>query len=399
VARRFGSYLLLRRLAVGGMAEVFLARRQGIEGFQKTIVIKRIRQHLSEQPSFVKMFLNEARLAAELIHSNIAQVFDLGRVGKFYFIAMEYVNGRDMRQVIPQAQKKGIFFPLEYSLKVARDVCEGLYYAHRKTDDRGNPLNIVHRDITPENIMVSFDGEVKILDFGVAKAENLVGETRAGEVKGKLGYLSPEQITGKTVDHRADIFSLGVVLYEWLSGRRLFSGNSDVEVLKSVIEGRIYPPSYFKPDVPRPVEEIVLRALERNRELRYQSAWDMLADIDMFLSGQRFVPTNIHLSNFMRQIFTEELSSPPPEELAEEEAASAEEGEETRIVEAAVTGAAGGAMTGEKRRIELELNAEHLRTLSELARRKKLQPAELAAEIISRFVDLLLEEVTDGKKK
>lgn len=399
MARRFGSYLLLRRLAVGGMAEVFLARRQGIEGFQKTIVIKRIRQHLSEQPSFVKMFLNEARLAAELIHSNIAQVFDLGRVGKFYFIAMEYVNGRDMRQVIPQAQKKGIFFPLEYSLKVARDVCEGLYYAHRKTDDRGNPLNIVHRDITPENIMVSFDGEVKILDFGVAKAENLVGETRAGEVKGKLGYLSPEQITGKTVDHRADIFSLGVVLYEWLSGRRLFSGNSDVEVLKSVIEGRIYPPSYFKPDVPRPVEEIVLRALERNRELRYQSAWDMLADIDMFLSGQRFVPTNIHLSNFMRQIFTEELSSPPPEELAEEEAASAEEGEETRIVEAAVTGAAGGAMTGEKRRIELELNAEHLRTLSELARRKKLQPAELAAEIISRFVDLLLEEVTDGKKK
>jgi serine/threonine protein kinase len=398
VARRFGSYLLLRRLAVGGMAEVFLARREGIEGFQKTIVIKRIRQHLSEQPAFVKMFLNEARLAAELIHSNIAQVFDLGRVGKFYFIAMEYVNGRDMRQVIPQAQKKGIFFPLEYSLKIARDVCEGLYYAHRKTDDRGSPLNIVHRDITPENIMVSFDGEVKILDFGVAKAENLVGETRAGEVKGKLGYLSPEQITGKTVDHRADIFSLGVVLYEWLCGRRLFSGNSDVEVLKSVIEGRIYPPSYFKPEVPRPVEEIVLRALERNRELRYQSAWDMLADIDIFLSGQRFVPTNIHLSNFMRQIFAEELSCPPPQELAEEEAVPAEEGEETRIVETA-RGCSAGETAAKKKRLELELAAEHLRALSELARRKKLQPAELAAEVVSRFAELLEEGTTGGEEK
>jgi eukaryotic-like serine/threonine-protein kinase len=308
--QKFGKYHLLKRIAVGGMAEIFVARREGMEGFHKTIVIKRIRPHLSEEPAFVNMFLNEAKLAAELNHSNIAQIFDLGRIGKSYFIAMEFINGHDMRAIVPQAEKMGISFPLEYSLKIAREVCEGLYYAHRKSDEQGNPLNIVHRDVTPENIMVSFDGEVKILDFGIAKAENLVSETRAGEIKGKLGYLSPEQIKGKPVDHRSDLFSLGVVLYEWISGHKLFSGRSDIHVLKSVIEGKIYPPTYFKEDVPEAVEKILMQALDRNREERYQTAWDMQYDIDQFLSQHVFSPSNIHLSNFMKQIYASELSSP-----------------------------------------------------------------------------------------
>jgi len=308
LAQKFGKYHLLKRIAVGGMAEIFIARREGMGGFQKTIVIKRIRPHLSEQSAFVNMFLNEAKLAAELNHSNIAQIFDLGRVDRSYFIAMEWVNGRDMRAIVPKAEKQGIPFPLEYSLKIAREACEGLYYAHRKADEQNEPLHIVHRDVTPENIMVSFDGEVKLLDFGIAKAENLVSETRAGEIKGKLGYLSPEQITGKVIDHRSDLFSLGTVLYEWITGHKLFSGRSDVDVIKSVVDGKIYPPSYFAEDVPQTVEDILMRALQRNREQRYQSAWEMQYDIDQFLSGHEFSPSNIHLSNFLKQIYADELA-------------------------------------------------------------------------------------------
>jgi eukaryotic-like serine/threonine-protein kinase len=332
MAQLFGKYRLINRIAVGGMAEIFVARREGMKGFQKTIVIKRIRPHLSEKNAFINMFLNEAKLAAELNHSNIAQIFDLGRIGTSYFIAMEYINGRDMRAVIPKAEKLGIPFPLEYSLKIAREACEGLYYAHRKTDEKGQPLHIVHRDVTPENIMVSFDGEVKLLDFGIAKAENLVSETRAGEIKGKLGYLSPEQITGKPVDHRSDLFSLGTVLYEWVTGHKLFTGRSDVDVLKSVLDGKIYPPSYFKEDVPQAVEDILMQALQRNREERYQTSWDMLYDIDQFFFTHKFSPSNIHLSNFMRQIFTDELNQAlGQEELPEEDEDPGESG--TQVVE------------------------------------------------------------------
>ena len=167
---RFGKYTLLNRIAVGGMAEVFLARQEGLEGFEKTICIKRIRPHLSSQASFVRMFLNEAKLAAQLNHPNIVQIYDLGRVNDSYFIAMEYISGRDMSRIIPKAEKAGISFPMIYALRIASNVCEGLYFAHTKTDAYGNALNIVHRDITPENILVSFNGTVKIVDFGIAKA-------------------------------------------------------------------------------------------------------------------------------------------------------------------------------------------------------------------------------------
>lgn len=307
VPKRFGKYSLLHRIAVGGMAEIFIARHTGMQGFSRKIVIKKIRPHLSKEQSFINMFLNEAKLAAQLSHSNIAQIYDLGRIEQSYFIAMEYVRGRDMRAVTNKAEKKKIPFPLEYALKVAADTCEGLFYAHRRTDDSGRPLNIVHRDVTPENIMVSFDGEVKILDFGIAKAENLATETKVGEIKGKLGYMSPEQIMGKSLDHRSDLFSLGVVLYEWLTGKKLFAAKHDVDVLRNVVEGKIYPPSYFRQEVPKAVEEIVMKALERNRQQRYQSAWEMQFDIRQFLSNHEFNPSNIHLSNFIRQIFADDI--------------------------------------------------------------------------------------------
>jgi eukaryotic-like serine/threonine-protein kinase len=327
---RFGKYTLIDRIAVGGMAEIFLARQAGIENFEKTIVIKRIRPHLSKQPNFVKMFLNEAKLAAQLNHPNIVQIYDLGRIGESYFIAMEYVFGRDMRRIIPKADSLGIPFPMVYALKIASSVCEGLYYAHQKTDTYGVALNIVHRDVTPENIFVSFDGTVKVLDFGIAKAANQIEQTRAGEIKGKLSYMSPEQCMGKHLDNRSDLFSLGTVLYEWLTGFKLFTGDSEVAILKSITEGKIYAPSYFKADIPEGVEAILMKALEKDRERRYQTAWDMQYDIDQFLSQYEFTPSNIHLANFLKQLFNDELeeekqrlsslAAPPatPEEVIEE---------------------------------------------------------------------------------
>ncbi|RME22254.1 MAG: serine/threonine protein kinase [Deltaproteobacteria bacterium] len=387
------------------MAEIFVARREAMEGFQKTIVIKRIRPHLSDNPTFVKMFLNEAKLAAQLNHSNIAQIFDLGRIGRSYFIAMEYIDGRDMRTIVPKARKKGIDFPIEYSLKVARDVCEGLYYAHRKTDEKGNPLNIVHRDVSPENIMVSFDGEVKILDFGIAKAENLISETRAGEIKGKLAYLSPEQVAGKTLDQRSDIFSLGAMLYEWIAGHKLFTGSSDVEVLKAILEARIYPPSYFRKEIPEELDEIVLRALARNRQERYQNAWEMLADIDQFLASHTFVPSNIHLSNFLRQIFADELSGrgedfDEPDIEVEDQRQDQDRHEPTPVFVVSETGpgrndhrdpVGKAAATGGDGRMVLNVSIERdiYGRIEGLARARGRDVAEVAAEILASYARLL----------
>ena len=304
---RFGKYTLLNRIAVGGMAEVFLARQEGLEGFEKTICIKRIRPHLSSQPNFVQMFLNEAKLAAQLNHPNIVQIYDLGRVNDSYFIAMEYISGRDMSRIIPKAEKAGISFPMIYALRIASNVCEGLYFAHTKGDAYGNPLNIVHRDITPENILVSFSGTVKIVDFGIAKANTQLEQTRAGEIKGKLSYMSPEQCMGHQLDARSDIFSFGSVIYEWITGYKLFTGENEMAILKSIIDGKIYPPSYFKEDVPVAVERILMKALDKDKTKRYQSAWDMQFDIDTYLASSEFTPSNIHLANFLKQIFGDEI--------------------------------------------------------------------------------------------
>jgi eukaryotic-like serine/threonine-protein kinase len=304
---RFGKYTLLNRIAVGGMAEIFLARQEGLEGFEKTICIKRIRPHLSSQPNFVRMFLNEAKLAAQLNHPNIVQIYDLGRINESYFIAMEYISGRDMSRIIPKAERAGIPFPMIYALRIASNVCEGLYYAHTKTDAYGNPLNVVHRDITPENILVGFNGTVKIVDFGIAKANSTLEQTRAGEIKGKLSYMSPEQCMGGQLDSRSDVFSLGSVVYEWITGYKLFTGENEMAILKSIIDGKIYPPSYFKEDVPEAVERILMKALEKDRDKRYQTAWEMQFDIDTYLASSEFTPSNIHLSNFLKQIFGDEI--------------------------------------------------------------------------------------------
>ncbi len=386
---RFGKYTLIDRIAVGGMAEIFLARQAGLEGFEKTIVIKRIRPHLSNQASFVKMFLNEAKLAAQLNHPNIVQIYDLGKISESYFIAMEYIFGRDMRRIIPKADSMGIPFPMVYALKIASSVCEGLYYAHQKVDLYGNPLNIVHRDVTPENIFVSFDGTVKVLDFGIAKAANQIEQTRAGEIKGKLSYMSPEQCMGKPLDCRSDLFSLGTVLYEWLTGFKLFTGDSEVAILKSITEGKIYAPSYFKADIPEAVEAILMRALEKDRERRYQTAWDMQYDLDQFLSQYEFTPSNIHLSNFLKQLFNDELEEeksrladaprPTPEEVLDE----AEEiisSVEAISAGAEVPNGQGGAT------LTVPLGAKEMEALNGIARRNNVSVSSLVRDIVGNWL-------------
>ncbi len=397
--QRFGKYVLLDRIAVGGMAEIFLARQEGLEGFEKTIVIKRIRPHLSSQKAFVNMFLNEAKLAAQLNHPNIVQIYDLGKIAESYFIAMEYIFGRDMRRIIPKADGMGIPFPMVYALKIASSVCEGLYYAHQKTDMYGGALHIVHRDVTPENIFVSFDGTVKILDFGIAKAANQVEQTRVGEIKGKLSYMSPEQCMGKVLDHRSDLFSLGVVLYEWITGFKLFTGESEVAILKSITDGKIYPPSYFKADVPEAVEHILMKALDKDRDKRYQSAWEMQYDLDQFLSQYEFTPSNIHLANFLKQLFSDELDeerkrlaargsmlAPPPEpeeamEIGEEDL------EPIPLRPRAQRSSPGGTSSrGSSRVLTVDLKAADYEALKALADRNDLAVGALVGEIVASYL-------------
>jgi serine/threonine-protein kinase len=375
-AQKFGRYMLIDRLAVGGMAEIFLARQLGLEGFEKLVVLKRIRPELGEKKSFVTMFLNEARLSAQLNHPNIAQIYDLGRYGESYFIAMEYVFGRDMRRIIPKAESQGIPFPLVYAAKIASQCCEGLYYAHQKSDFYGNALGIVHRDITPENIVVSFDGTVKILDFGIAKAANTVEQSRAGEIKGKLSYMSPEQCMGLPLDHRSDIFSLGVAFYEWVTGFKLFTGESDVAVLKAITDGRIYSPSYFKPEVPEPVEAILMKALAKNPDDRYQSAWEMQYDIDRFLSENEFTPSNIHLANFLKQVFTDEMDDELRRLTMQGTPLNTVQSDEAD--EPPPRRSSGGT--------SVDLPAEQVEALERIAARHDVDVSELVREVVSGFL-------------
>ncbi len=413
MTERFGGYTLLEQIGVGGMAEVFLARHSGVEGFEKEIVIKRIRPHLSAQASFVNMFLGEAKLAAQLSHPNIVQIYDLGKIKDSYFIAMEYVSGRDMSSIIPKCKAAAIPFPVEYALKIASHVCEALYYAHTKTDAFGTPFHIVHRDVSPENVRVAWTGTVKILDFGIAKAATQLHETKAGEIKGKLIYMSPEQVMGKDVDHRSDVFSLGAVLYEAIVGLKLFSGENDLAIMNNIIEGKIYPPSYFRDDVPPEVEAILMKALEKDRRKRYQSACDLQLDIDTFLAGNEFTPSNIHMANFMKQLFKDELEAeqqrrqaetppgarlgtpprqrgrspppPPPPSVSDVAASAAALGQRqaSDVVEVAPE-----LLEEEPTQegVMVPLNREQLEQLSRIAARREVPVEEILRDIVGHFL-------------
>jgi eukaryotic-like serine/threonine-protein kinase len=316
--RRFGKYTLLRKIATGGMAELFLAIQKSVAGFEKLIVIKRILPAMNHDRGFIDMLLHEARIAATLSHANIVQIFDVGQVEGSYYIAMEHVHGEDLRSIVRQMRKKAVSeFPLEHTVAIMLAVCGGLAYAHEKRDLDGSPLNIVHRDISPQNVVVTFSGDVKIVDFGIAKSEtNIHQETRSGKLKGKVPYMSPEQARGEAIDSRSDIFAVGVMLFELTTGKRLFKGQSEFETLKLICE-REYPlPSQIRAGYPPELEAIVMRALAKDRNERYQSARDMQAALEAFVRRERIPVSNIALTEFMQNLFEEKLASQKQDLLA-----------------------------------------------------------------------------------
>jgi serine/threonine-protein kinase len=308
---RFGKYTLIRRLATGGMAELFLAIQKSVAGFEKLIVIKRILPILNHDRAFIEMLLHEARVAATMSHPNIVQIFDVGAVDGTYFIAMEHVHGEDLRSIVRQMRKSQVLeFPLEHALSIVVGVCAGLAYAHEKRDLDGTPLNIVHRDISPQNVVVTFTGDVKIVDFGIAKSDTKLHEnTRSGKLKGKIPYMSPEQARGETIDWRTDIFAAGVMLFELTTGKRLFKGASEYETLRLICD-RDYPsPSQVRFGYPRELEAIVMRALSKDRMHRWQSAREMQGALEEFVRRERLGVSTIALSQFMQGLFEEKLAT------------------------------------------------------------------------------------------
>lgn len=299
----FGRYMLFDRLAVGGMAELFLAKSMGEAGFQKTCVIKRVLPHLAESPAFVEMFLDEARLAAKLDHPGIVQIFDLGRQGDDYFLAMEYLAGEDASAIISRASMRKMDVPMEICAKIISSAAEALQYAHDLTDDDGRPLHIVHRDISPSNLFVTYQGSVKLLDFGIARAESRAQTTEVGQIKGKASYMSPEQAQGLPVDRRADIWALGVCLHELLTGQRLFGGENRAHTFSLVGRQQILRPSALKPGIPEQLDRVVMKALARNLADRYPTAERMRIDLDLFLADRTYVPQTIQLGDFLKALF------------------------------------------------------------------------------------------------
>jgi len=299
----YGPYRLLQRVAVGGMAEVFKAKRSGVEGFEKVVAVKRILPHLSDNKEFVDMFVDEAKMVAGLTHPNIVQIFDLGRIEKSYYIAMEYVQGRDLRSILRRARERAIRVPLDLCALIASRVCSALEYAHRKKDDRGQPMMTVHRDISPQNILISFEGDVKLTDFGIAKAASKATVTEAGALRGKLLYMSPEQAWGKPMDRRSDLFSLGIVFYEMVTDHKPFLGSSEVSILETVRECKVPPPSSLNREVPPALERVVMKALERDPERRYQDAAEMYRDLEAVMHEAPPPPTAATLARFMERLY------------------------------------------------------------------------------------------------
>ena len=299
----FGQYQLLERLAIGGMAEVWLARNQGASGtLRKLVALKRILPNISEDQEFIQMFLEEARIAGQLAHSNIAQIYDLGRVNQTYYIALEYVPGVDVRTLWDRVRQRG-GFPLAVACHIVARLCEGLDYAHRRKDSKGKPLGIIHRDVSPQNVLVGFGGDLKIIDFGIAKAANRAVRTQTGILKGKFAYMAPEHARGMAMDHRADIYAIGVVLHELITGERVFRAESDFSLLEKVRKAEVETPRSVRPDTPPELERIVMRALAARPEDRYNWASQMQADLERFLVSSRRGCTPKDLGQFVQDHF------------------------------------------------------------------------------------------------
>ena len=321
----FGKYFLLERINVGGMAEVFRAKSFGVEGFERLVAVKRILPNIAEDRDFIKMFIDEAKIAVQLNHANIAQIFDLGVVDNAYYIALEHIHGRDLRAIFDRCRQQGEPMSLAQACFVVMKLCEGLDYAHNKRDQNNREIGLVHRDVSPQNVLVSFEGEVKIIDFGIAKAADKSAKTQAGILKGKFGYMSPEQVRGLPIDRRSDIFSCGICLYELLTGERLFVGESDFSTLEKVRNVEILPPSTYNRKIPDELERIVLKALAKDTDDRYQNAIDLHDELQAFVYTASEFYSRKDLAAWMKRTFAKEIDEetaklesyrqlkPPPE--------------------------------------------------------------------------------------
>jgi hypothetical protein len=289
------------------MAEVFKAKTFGVEGFERLLAVKRILPNIAEDEEFIAMFIDEAKIAVQLQHANIAQIFDLGKVEDSFFIALEHVHGKDLRSIFDRMRGKREVMPINQACWITMQVCEGLDYAHNKRDAQGRELHLVHRDISPQNVLIGYDGEVKLIDFGIAKAAGKASKTQAGILKGKFGYMSPEQVRGLPIDRRSDIFSVGIVMYELLTNERLFVGESDFSTLEKVRNVEILPPSSYNKQIPDELEKIVLKALAKDPEDRYQNAIDLHDDLQAFLHKTGGFYSRKDLSAWMKKIFAVEI--------------------------------------------------------------------------------------------
>ncbi|HSP18905.1 MAG TPA: serine/threonine-protein kinase, partial [Myxococcaceae bacterium] len=309
---RLGKYQLLRKLATGGMAEVFLAKTDGPMGFEKLLVIKRILPHLAQDPLFIDMFLGEAKLAAQLNHPNLVQLFDFGEAEGSYFIAMEYIDGPTLRYLLARSRDLQAPIPLALAARIVSSAAEGLAYAHDFRDHvTDEPLHLVHRDVSPDNILIGRSGALKLVDFGIAKARGQSHHTQAGTVKGKVAYMAPEQLLGEPLDRRVDLYALGVVLYELCTGRMPFEADTDASMVRAVLYDPVIPAVQRVPALPAALQSIIDRLLSRAREGRYPDCRTLHTDLEAFIRSTGDATTGFALSRLVAQLAPPAPPAPP----------------------------------------------------------------------------------------
>ena len=304
----FGRYQLLERINVGGMAEVFKAKAFGVDGFSSIVAIKRILPNMADDEEFIAMFRDEAKISVQLAHANIVHVYEFAQLEKQYYIAMEYVAGKDLRQLLDRLRRREGSLPLAAVAYITTQICHALDFAHNKTDPTGRPLNVIHRDVSPQNVLLSYEGAVKITDFGIVKADNRGSRTQAGVLKGKFGYMSPEQVRGMEIDRRSDLFAIGILLYEMVTGQRLFIGESDFSTLERVRNAEVTPPTQHVPSLDPELEVIMLRALARERDDRYQTASELGDALQSFVTDEVGLFGSKRLATLLGEEYIEEIA-------------------------------------------------------------------------------------------
>jgi len=379
---RFGSYVLLKKIATGGMAELYKAKKSGEKGFEKLLAIKMILPHFAENDEFISMFIDEAKVAANLNHQNIVQIYDLGKIEDSYCIVMEYVRGKDLKNVLSRGVRAKRPVSPEHACLITCAALEGLSYAHRKKD-RGRELSIVHRDVSPQNVIVSYEGEVKIVDFGIAKAATKSSETKAGVLKGKLAYMSPEQARGRPLDQRSDIFSTGLVLYEMLTGTRLFQGDTDLATLEKVREARVEPlPTEIRKDIPAELEAILLKSLAKEPENRFQTAAEMEEALQEFMRRAGWSMNSYSLSQYMYKLFWEDMEEELREEELWDQTIVSETKDEDTLASARVKAPSADA-TLQRQQRPAPAPPPHLTSRDEVKDRPALRPGFIAALVLA----------------